>query len=423
MALSDYQKDMETCCRCSTCKFIPLENVKGYANVNVCPSIARYNFQAYSGSGRLALGMALLEKEIKPSDKLLEVVYNCQMCGACDVSCKYAMDMEVLEPINAVRRECVESGHTLPVFDKMIGKMRKSGRLAAGGTTLKGAWYDGLDVQDSQRAKTEVVYFAGCRTASNPALWKNAQAAVKLLQKAGIDIGTAGREETCCGGRAFYLGYQADFLKQAKANTVKWKKNGIKTIVTGCAECYHAFKVLYDRFELMAGIEVVHTSQYFASLIKSGKLVPSKAQNLTLTYNDPCHLGRMGEPYIHWSGKQLAGQIRLFDPPKEFRRGSFGVYEPPREVLKSLPGVTLLEMDRRKEFAWCCGAGGGVLENNPQFAQWTAGERTREAAATGARTIVTACPGCQGLLSATVKKQKMNMQVMDLAEVLAGAIL
>ena len=122
---------METCCRCSACKFIPFEKVKGFNNVNVCPSISRYNFHAYSGGGRLGMGVALLEKEIDYSDKLLEVVYNCQMCGGCDISCKYAMDMEVLEPIQAIRMECVESGHTLPVFDKMVGNLRKNGSLLA----------------------------------------------------------------------------------------------------------------------------------------------------------------------------------------------------------------------------------------------------------------------------------------------------
>ena len=99
MALEDYRNDMETCRRCSACKFIPLEKVNGFQPVNVCPSISRYNFHTYSAGGRMVNGVALLEKRIDFSDKFLEVVYNCQMCGACDVSCKYAMDMEVMEPI------------------------------------------------------------------------------------------------------------------------------------------------------------------------------------------------------------------------------------------------------------------------------------------------------------------------------------
>jgi len=98
MGLEDYRADMEMCCRCSICKFVPMERITGKRHSGVCPSVARFNFNAYAGGGRMAVGISLLEKRIDYSDKLLDVVYNCQMCGACDISCKYAMDMEVLEP-------------------------------------------------------------------------------------------------------------------------------------------------------------------------------------------------------------------------------------------------------------------------------------------------------------------------------------
>jgi Fe-S oxidoreductase len=354
---------------------------------------------------------------------MLEVVYNCQMCGGCDVSCKYAMDMEVLEPIQAIRMECVKSGHTLPVFDKMVGNLCQNGSLVTSRSTKTRSWFDDLKVKESTKGKTEVLYHAGCRTAHNQALWNIAQSTVKLLQKAGVDVGIAGNQETCCGGRVYELGYEADFLKQARDYMKKLTKSGVKTLVTGCAECYYSFKVLYERFDLIGKIEVLHTSQYLARLIKDGKLVPNQSVNLNVTYQDPCHLGRLGEPYIHWTGKQIPGQIRLFDPPKEFRRGSYGVYEPPRDVLKSIPGLKLTEMERTKEYAWCCGAGGGVQESNPQFAEWTAAERIREAASTGADAIVTACPGCQKLFTKAVKDGGRGLGVYDLVELLAKATL
>src|SRR4030066_898114 len=129
MALTDYQNELETCCRCSACKFIPLEKVNGFNYVNVCPSISRYDFHAYSGGGRLGMGVALLENKLDYSDKLLEIVYNCQMCGACDTSCKYAMDMEVLDPINEIRNSCVKSGDNLTIPNNLITRDRKSTRL------------------------------------------------------------------------------------------------------------------------------------------------------------------------------------------------------------------------------------------------------------------------------------------------------
>ncbi len=421
MRLSEFRQDMETCCRCSACKFIPFEKVKGYQNVNVCPSIARYNFHVYSGGGRLGMGVALLQKELTFSDKLLEVIYNCQMCGACDISCKYAMDMEVLEPLNAIRMECVENGHTLPVLDKMVTSLHQAGSQPEAAAESP-AWFDSLTVNHAYRNSTEVLYHAGCRTVRNPDMWKAAQSTVKLLQKAGIAVGIAGHRETCCGGRAYQSGYQSDFLNLAKAKIKQLGDSGVKTLVTGCAECYHSFKVLYQRFNLIGKIEVMHTSQYLPRLIKAGRLIPQQTVNMDVSYHDPCYLGRLGEPYIPWSGRQIPGQIRLFDPPKEFRRGSHGVYQPPREILSQIPGLKLKEMERIKEYAWCCGAGGGVQETNPQFAEWTAGERIHEAAATGARAIVTACPGCQTLFRSVIKSQKSNLKVWDIVEILAESV-
>jgi Fe-S oxidoreductase len=421
MSLEEYRQDMETCCRCSACKFIPFENVKGFHNVTICPSIARYNFHAYSGGGRLGIGMAMLEKELNYSDKLLEVVYNCQMCGGCDTSCKYAMDMEVLDPINEIRIECVGSGHTLPTLDRIISTLRKQGAMVPDAKIGRDAWYKGSEVKDYTKHKTETIFHAGCRTAFDSEMWKVARSCISLFKKAGVDIGIAGAKERCCGGRAFQMGYKADFLRQAEYN-MKWiKQSGAKTLVTGCAECYHAFKVLYDKFKLKGDLEVLHTTEYFDRLIQKRKLELKKKIDLKVAYHDPCHLGRLGEPYIHWEGKQIPGQIRLFDPPKEFRRGSYGVYEPPREVLRSIPGMKLTEMARIKEYTWCCGAGGGVKENNPEFARWTAGERIKEAESAGAKAIVTACPGCEKNFSEAVKDGGNALEVYDVVELIDQA--
>jgi Fe-S oxidoreductase len=423
MPLADYQQDMETCCRCSACKFITLENVKGVENSYICPSIARYNFHAYSGGGRMGIGVALLDKELEYSDKLLDVVYNCQMCGGCDVACKYAMDMDVFEPISEMRIACVENGKTLPVFEKMMENLRRKGRLSPAPENEGKHWFDGLKIKDYRKQKVDVIFHAGCRTTADPSLWKAAQSSLALMQKAGINAGIAGEEEPCCGGRAYYLGYKADFLKQAEHNMKQLSASGAKVLVTGCAECYQAFKVLYDRFGFKGNLEVLHTSEYFLRLVHEGKLVPSKKINMAVTYQDPCYLGRLGEPWIHWQGKQKPGQIRLFDPPREFRRGSYGVYEPPRELLKSLPGLTLTEMERTREYAWCCGTGGGVKESNPEFAAWTAAERLKEAEATGAAALVTACPGCEKNFTGALKGSSSPLQVYDIVQLLARAAL
>jgi Fe-S oxidoreductase len=371
----------------------------------------------------MGIGVALLEKELNYSEKLLEVVYNCQMCGGCDVSCKYAMDMEVFEPISETRISCVENGLTVPVFEKMMAGFRRNGHLVQPERAQGKSWFHGFQVKDYMRKKVDVIFHAGCRTSSDESLWKVARASLAMLQKAGIDVGIAGTEERCCGGRAYYLGYKADFLKQAENNMKRFAMSGAKKIVTSCAECYQAFKVLYDRFGFKGNLEVLHITELLARLVREGKLAPSKKINLKVTYHDPCYLGRLGEPWIHWKGKQIPGQIRLFDPPKEFRRGSYGVYSPPRELLMSLPGLTLTEMDRTREYAWCCGCGGGVREYNPQFALWTARERLKEAETTGAQALVTACPGCEKSFHDALQGQRTALQIFDVVELLAKSSL
>jgi len=141
-----------------------------------------------------------------------------------------------------------------------------------------------------------------------------------------------------------------------------------------------------------------------------------------VAYQDPCGLGRKGEPYIRWKGKEIPGHRRLFDPPKEFRRGTHGVYQPPRDVLKSIPDLKLLEMHRTKEYAWCCGAGGGVSESNPEFARWAALERIAEAEETGAEALVTACPGCKRSFMDAVRSSGSHLEIYDAVELVAHAI-
>jgi Fe-S oxidoreductase len=422
MGLEQYQSDMGMCCRCSACKFIPMQRIKGSDYSYACPSIAKYNFHAYSGGGRMNIGTAALKKGFNFTPKILDVVNNCQICGACGVSCNYGMDMEVLEPIQEFRIKAVEDGHTVPARDKVVKSMKKSNTMVPGSPAKRADWAAGLDIKNVTEEKVDVLYHAGCLTSFDPDMWKLAQGTAKLLKKAKVNFGIAGTAEMCCGGRAYQMGYKPEFLEQAKKNMDLIKKSGVKTLVTGCADCYQAFKVLYDKFDLKGKLEVLHTSEYFAKLINEGKLKPAKKVNLTVTYHDPCRLGRLGEPFIHWSGKKIPGDRFVFDPPKPYRRGTNGVYEEPREVLQSIPGLKLSEMTRIKEYAWCCGAGGGVNESNPEFATWTADKRVDEAISTGAEVLATACPWCEKTLNEAIQASGKSLKVYDIVELLEKAI-
>jgi Fe-S oxidoreductase len=418
MPLEDYRAEMESCCRCSACKFIPLEQITGQEHSYACPSIQRFNFHSYSGGGRMGFGLGLLQERVEYTPKTAEVVYNCNLCGACDVSCKYAMEFDVLEPLYAVREECVDHGQTVPVWDKLVEGMAKGAPTLVNPGGKRGRWAKDLDVKDARKDKPAVLYHAGCLAGSDEASGRVAAAAVSLLKKAGLDVGIAGDKELCCGGRAYEMGYRDEAIEQAELNVARFKESGAREIVTGCAHCYQYFKVLYPKLGVDHGLKITHISECLADLVGQGTLKPTKPVDMTITYHDPCHLGRLSEPWIAWKGVQRERHMRVYDPPRVLRRGTHGVYEPPRELLASIPGLKLVEMDRIKEYAWCCGAGGGVRETNPEFAAFTAAQRLAEAESTGAEAMVTACPHCVQNLAGGSN----DLKVYDIVEILDKAI-
>jgi Fe-S oxidoreductase len=424
MPLEDYQHDLEICSRCSMCKFIPLDQIKGWDYANVCPSIARYNFHGYSGGGKLNIALELLNNRIDYTEGMLDRVYHCQMCGACDASCKVTRDMEVLQPLYQLRARCVEDGALIPAHMVVIDGLRKEDNMMQGLKAERGQWAEGLEVKNVMEEKARVYYHAGCRYCFDKELWPAARSAVTLLKKAGIDVGIAGKDETCCGGRAYELGYQGELQKYAENNIEMLKSAGIKTIVTSCSDCYYAFKVLYDMIGMKGELEVFHITEYIDMLLKEGKLKLTREVPLTVTYHDPCHLGRMGEPWIRWEGKEIIDLTKpiIHEPPKQFRRGTNGIYEPPRNILENIPGLSFVEMERIKEYAWCCGAGGGVLDAYPDFAMWTASERLREAKDTGAEGLVTACPWCNRTFKDALKENGESLKVYDIIELVEQAI-
>jgi Fe-S oxidoreductase len=421
MSLEQYQGDMNMCCRCSACKWIPMQRVSGYDFANVCPSISRYHFHSYSGGGRMNIGAALLRGEIGYTDRLLDIIYNCQMCGACGVSCNYAMDMNVMEPLYEMRIRCVAEGKTLPALDQAIAGLRKTDSIIPP-KGRRGDWAQDLGLKDVAKEKVEVLLYAGDITSYDPESQKLAWAAARILQKAGVEFGIAGDAEISSGDRAYQMGYQQDFLNLARRNMEYINRHGIRCLVTADAESYHAFKVLYDKFKLRGNLRVMHISEYIRQLLQDGKLKLKKKVDLNVTWHDPCHLGRLGEPWVHWEGKKVPGDRFVFDPPKQYRRGTHGVYDAPRAVLNSIPGVRLTEMTRIREYAWCCGSGGGVGRSNPEFAQWTAGERIDEAETTGAEALVTACPWCQKLFNRCIAAGGSRLKVYDLVELVEQAL-
>jgi Fe-S oxidoreductase len=330
--------------------------------------------------------------------------------------------METLEVIRALRVKLVEDGQLLPEHMYVIENLRKEDNMMMKPKTEHGKWAEGLDVKDLTKESAEVVYHAGCHISFDEDQWKLARAAVTLLKNAGVDVGIMGKDEACCGGKAYDMGYRGEFTKYAQNNIEAWNRAGVKIVVTSCSDGYFVFKRLYP--QLGSRFEVLHTVEFIHRLIKKGKIKFSKTIPMRVTYHDPCHLGRMGEPHISWEGieKKIRGQIIVHEPSKPIMRGANGIYEQPREVLRSIPGLELIEMERVKEYSWCCGAGGGVKEAYPDFSLWTAKERLEEAKATGAEAIVSACPWCERNFIDTSNGNGERMKIYDIIELVQQAI-
>ena len=423
MALEDYMSVMERCSGCSYCKWIPFAQVKSSRFAKGCPSIEYNKFQSYSSYGRLAVGLSLLQGRSTYTDRVLDIVNSCLLCGSCDVSCKVCRyNMEPLETFHELRFKLVEDGQILPQHLAIIRGLRKEDNMLMKPRSERGRWADGLKIRNINNERADVLYHVGCRSSYDEDLWKIPRIIVSLLGKAGVNFGIMGKDESCCGGQAYHMGYRTEFLKFSENNLEAWKKAGVKTVVTSCSDCYYTFKRLYPL--IGSTFKVLHVVEFLEQLISEGKLKLTKTVPIKITYHDPCHLGRQGEPFIPWKGKEkkILGQVVAYEPRKPRYNGASGIYMPPRNILKSIPGVELTEMERIKEYAWCCGAGGGVKGAYPDFSQWTAEERIAEARATEAEAIVTACPWCERNFSDAINSKKIDMKVYDVVELVHYAI-
>ena len=423
MALEDFAAEMDRCSQCSYCKWIPFDHVKSWRFAKNCPSVSYYNFNSYSARGRYAVARSLLHGDSGVSETVRNIAFTCMTCGSCDVSCKICRyNLEPLEMVRELKFKLVEDGQGLEAHRAAIAALHTEPRSSDRSKAGRGDWANGLDVRRLPSEKTEVLFHAGCRSSFDRNVQPTARAAVQLLKEAGVEIGILGDREACCGGRVYSMGYRDEFVRLARANIAAWAEAGVKTVMTSCADGYHAFKRLYP--PLGSQVEVLHTVQVLDRLIREGRLTLRSTVPMTVTYHDPCHLGRQGEPYVPWNGveKKIKAQIVVYDPKRPRNNGAWGVYDPPRNVLRSIPGLELVEMERTREYSWCCGAGGGVREAYPESSQWTASERIAEAKASGAQAIVSACPWCERNFIDSLAATGERMQVFDVVDLVRKAV-
>ncbi len=390
MSLDGVKEWLYGCTHCGTCKdvlniFVP-----------ACPAGERYQVESYFPSGRMFIARGVSEGVLSLSDDdIRERIYACTGCLSCEQQCGVYHHQHIFETVQVLRTEAVTQGLFNPGYMTVYNGLRGEDNVFGKPKAQRGDWAKGLTVKMAAQEKSDVLYHAGCMLSFDSDLWSVPRSSVEVLKAAGIDVGIMGKEENCCGGRSYELGYTGEFTKYAQHSIETFNGLGVSKVVTSCSDGYSFFKNLYPKLGIEMKFQVLHTVEYLDSLAKEGMIRFKREVPMKVTYHDPCHLGRHVSP---------------------------GVYDPPRDLLKSMPGIELVEMERIRENAWCCGAGAGVSQANPDFALWTANERLKEAKATGAVALVTSCPWCERNFKDAAKRYGVDMAVYDVAEVVRKAI-
>ncbi len=417
--IKNFRYDTSRCIRCKGCKWVDHIYMPGRDFSTRCPSEMRYLFDSYTAYGRLKLALGLMEGKISYSPRLLDAIYKCTLCGACDVGCKRNLDMEILLSLEALRIKCVEDGKGPLPSHKEIGNNVKRVGNVFGLPQMDRQGFLSSDIKPSKKA--DLLYFAGCY-ASYPQP-EISQANLQIL-KALSEGFLLMNPEGCCGNLLYSTGQLEEAKGIASKNIEAIRNSKVKVLLTSCAECYRMIKVDYPKIFNLAtadlGFKVVHVVEYVEEKLKEGKIRLLKPINLRVTYHDSCSLARCSEPWLYWEGKR--GKWGIVNPPLVRRRGTYGIYHQPRNILRSIPGIDLVEMVRIRENSWCCGGGRGVLEAFPDFAIWTALERLKEVSHISAEAIVSACPRCKENFTEAIKTKGEGIKVYDISELISEAI-
>jgi len=325
-----------------------------------------------------------------------EQVWLCTTCGHCQTECPSAISP--LEIIRELRTARIESGEAVPEnLQAMLESVYKFKNPWQGAKGKRLDWAAGLEVPVlGEGTAAATCFYVGCTFAYDARLQQVPRAAVALMRAADYPFGVLGKAEVCCSEFIRGVGEDGLFTELAGVNAAAFDEHAVGEIVTACPHGLHAFRNEYRRLSPAPAERAVrHFSELLAGLIAAGRLRLEGGAPRTVTFHDPCFLGRRS-----------------------------GVYEAPREVLRAIPGLRLVEMPRSRENSFCCGGGGGRLWVEANEGERIAEQRLREAAATGAELVVTACPFCFSNLDDAVKTTgyEGRLAVKDLTELVAECL-
>ncbi len=338
----------------------------------------------------------ITEQELK---SFASSLYECSTCAQCAVVCPAGIDtVELWENIRAL---LVHAGYgpldnqkvlvkSVKSYDNPWQQPRQARTKWARNAKKKGLITD--TPRDIKKTKGSVLLFFGCTAVYNSYVQQVAINTINILEALDIDYGTLGGSEKCCGSVLLRVG-DPEFSRLASQNINEFNKLNIKTLITSCAGCYKTIKQDYPKVDQL-NFEVLHIVEYLNRLLQQGQMHFAHPVKRKVTYHDPCHLGRVA-----------------------------GVVQDPREIMRSIPGLQLIEMERNRFFSRCCGAGGGVKAGFPEIQEKISLRRIEEAEATGADELISACPFCFAGLQVGIKALDSHLVMKDVTSLVAEALL
>jgi heterodisulfide reductase subunit D len=399
-------KAVMSCMGCGDCGYAIRPAVDRYLTCPVKEAKGEEGFEIYFSRGRMNVLKSLLLGQIPLSRELAEFVYQCSECGNCTEVCHMSQSEHIVlntskwidhvKVWEALRQDLIEAGFApLDRHGKLIDYMNNDTMRNPYGEE-ESKKFEWISEFPEIKEKGNLVFFGGCTMPLRQV--DTLKSMMKILKAAGKDIAMS-KDEWCCGSVAIRIGDQSSLSEIIKHNIETFKNIGAKTIVTACAGCYRTWKKDYP--ELLGEelpFEVKHITEILVEMLNNNE-IPFKTVegSETVTWHDPCHLGR---------------HMKL--------------YEIPRDALLKIPGLELKEMKRNRNNAWCCGAGGGVKSEFPDLALDISKERIKEAIDTGAQILTTSCPFCIGNLSDAYKEMsaedREKIQVIDVIDLIANKI-
>jgi len=370
-----------SCARCGYC-------------IHTCEQYSGRGWESQSPRAKYALITDIWAGRTKWDRAATYTFLSCTTCERCDLRCQLQLPVE--QSGMALRGKLIEEQGmgTFPPFEMMAASLRGEGDIWAGRRIHRADWLP-ADVAEKIPEKSDVLYFAGC-TASYVET-DIAESTIRLLQDSGLSVAYAGTEESCCGIPMKMAGRWDLFEKMYEQNVAAARARGASTIVTSCPACALVWKELYAEEAAKRGepyeFEVKHYSEIIAPALANGTLKLSRnvLEGHTVTFHDSCHAGR-----------------------------AQGIYEPPREMLKAIPGINYVEMEHNRAEGICCGSVITLVGELP-VAPVLGGERLKEAVEVGADTVIALCPCCQVQLRDSARKNGLAIEVDDLARVVAVA--